>query len=604
MSPVLYCWCAVVLFTWVSMAADIPQGDDCKDYGVEFERVFRRSGEAAMLNCSLVDPRVFNVSTHPYNITWYHLRTGQERRARMGNTIIQGTVLWLLNTTAEDEGEFMCVVRTAESCFKWTSVLMVEAEEEAWPPERGCVHSERSVQFLTALESGYLSCPLWQYTPHVDTYTLQWYRSCEPLQFNGKFLMMDDGVLHVNSVVPDDENNYTCVLSFQLAGVKGHMTETIETSVIVKVTYQPEILLPDGEINKVPLGSSFHKLCRVFVPGVGLNGVFVTWSTTDGYISENTTHRIHQQKQSPILVADGLMVETDLFFSEVREEDLNVNFSCEALNYRWNRQASFRLDSDSNLLLPLGLVFGALAFMFVQGVLLYWVFKIDIALVCRDTMPYLYPSTAGDGKMYDAYVVYPRLIGQGGPEETFALSTLPKMLEGHYGYRLFILGRDCMPGEALVDAVCSALSLSRRVLLIYGGGRGQSYGDQSSDWGACPEQQLALQRSLLEDEELRVVLIDLGGLADSALSPAVQLLKEEQGALRPTHTHTCTHTCCSAAEESQEEEEDVLAFITPTPRFWKELRYHMPIRGKGRPGTHTHTHARTQTHTHTHTAPV
>ena len=83
---------------------------ECKDYGVDFERVFTRPGEAAMMNCSLVDPRVFNL-THPYNITWYHLRTGLERSSHMGHTIIQGTTLWFFNTTEEDKGEFMCVVR-------------------------------------------------------------------------------------------------------------------------------------------------------------------------------------------------------------------------------------------------------------------------------------------------------------------------------------------------------------------------------------------------------------------------------------------------------------------------------------------------------------
>ncbi|XP_048095731.1 interleukin-1 receptor type 1 isoform X1 [Alosa alosa] len=594
MSPLWLCWCADVLLTWVSTAADIPQDDECKDYGVPFERVFRRSGEAAMFNCSLVDPRVFNVSTHPYNTTWYHLPTGQEQRAHMEHTIIQGTTLWLLNITAEDKGKFMCVVRTAEGCFKQAYVLMVEAEPGAGP-DRGCVHRERSIQFLPALTSSFLSCPLREYLPYLDTYTIHWYRSCEVLPINGKFLVMGEGDLVVDSVAPDDADNYTCVLSFQLAGLQGLMSETIETTVLVKVTYQPEILLPDGEINKVPLGSSFHKLCRVSVPGVGSHDVLVIWRTQDKYINYNTTHRIHQLPQREVPVADGSVVEADLVFSEVREEDLNVNFTCEVHNDRRVPQASFRLQSDPNLLLPLGLVFGASAFMFVQCVLLYRLFKMDIALACRDALPHLYPSTEGDGKVYDAYVVYPRLIGQpGSPEETFVLSTIPQMLEGHYGYRLFILGRDCMPGEALVDAVCSALSLSRRVLLIYGGGRGQSCDD---DWGAWLEQQLALQRSLLEDNTLGVILIDLGGVSDSALPPALRLLKEEQGALRPAHTHTLTHTlththgcCCSRSEEEAQEEEEALAFITPSRRFWKELRYHMPIRGKRRTGAHIHTH--------------
>src|SRR4029434_3757456 len=47
----------------------------------------------------------------------------------------------------------------------------------------------------------------------------------------GKFLLRRDGYLHVTDVVPGDADNYTCLVSFQLGGVEGRMTETIETTV-------------------------------------------------------------------------------------------------------------------------------------------------------------------------------------------------------------------------------------------------------------------------------------------------------------------------------------------------------------------------------------
>lgn len=54
-----------------------------------------------------------------------------------------------------------------------------------------------------------------------------------------------------------------------------------------------------------------------------------------------------------------------------------------------------------------------------------------------------------DGKLYDAYVAYPQPceFGFSNEVETFALHTLPQVLEKACGYKLFIAGRDSMPGQ-------------------------------------------------------------------------------------------------------------------------------------------------------------
>lgn len=67
----------------------------------------------------------------------------------------------------------------------------------------------------------------------------------------------------------------------------------------------------------------------------------------------------------------------------------------------------------------------------------------------------LFLHADGDGKLYDAYVVYPRVQGDTSDTlseavETFAIKTLPQILEGRYGYRLFILGRDSLPGQGKI----------------------------------------------------------------------------------------------------------------------------------------------------------
>lgn len=59
-----------------------------------------------------------------------------------------------------------------------------------------------------------------------------------------------------------------------------------------------------------------------------------------------------------------------------------------------------------------------------------------------------------DGKLYDAYVAYPSKCdgGYSNDVETFAIQTLPQVLEKACGYKLFIAGRDCQPGQGKTTA--------------------------------------------------------------------------------------------------------------------------------------------------------
>lgn len=61
-------------------------------------------------------------------------------------------------------------------------------------------------------------------------------------------------------------------------------------------------------------------------------------------------------------------------------------------------------------------------------------------------------SSVSDGKLYDAYILYPRnrescLYSS----DIFALKILPEVLERQCGYSLFIFGRDDLPGEGKIS---------------------------------------------------------------------------------------------------------------------------------------------------------
>src|SRR4029434_2444950 len=69
----------------------------------------------------------------------------------------------------------VCVCRTLQGCFKQRYVLDVAAA--TWL-ERGCVHKERSRQFIVALTDDVVSChsPVIDYLSYLDNYRIHWHR--------------------------------------------------------------------------------------------------------------------------------------------------------------------------------------------------------------------------------------------------------------------------------------------------------------------------------------------------------------------------------------------------------------------------------------------
>ncbi|XP_028852945.1 interleukin-1 receptor-like 2 isoform X2 [Denticeps clupeoides] len=473
--------------------------------------------------------------------------------------------------------ETQAVLCTPQHCFRQATVMQVDSTflEE-------CGRPQKAFQRLTALTNGFLNCPLKPYKEMVDQYIIKWYKDCNLIEKGGRFLPMDD-YLHVKDISPDEAGNYTCVMTFDIAGVRGRVSETIECEIIVEITYLPHVIEPAGDSIKAHLGSSFTTQCQVFVPGTGDHNVEVLWIGLDDFISKNPTARIHQSRLREKKKPDGVILERALSFSEVRKEDLKINFTCLVFSDRGFPQASFTLQpADPDFQFPVGMVLGGVALFFVTGMVMYRLLKIELALWCRSMLPHLYSSKDSDGKLYDAYVTYPHHTGQFGEAvENFALCTLPQLLEGRYGYRLFILGRDGLPGEALVDVVDQKLSLSRRLLLLYS----DSCEGVVEVWQRVEqwaEQHMGLHRALVEGT-LRVVLIEVGEVRHpSSLPESLRLIRRKQGALRLWRSRRWCGMGAWSREEEVEEQAS-FTFIYPSARFWRKLRYHMPVRGKAKP---------------------
>ncbi|XP_007445040.2 interleukin-1 receptor-like 2, partial [Python bivittatus] len=190
-------------------------------------------------------------------------------------------------------------------------------------------------------------------------------------------------------------------------------------------------------------------------------------------------------------------------------------------------------------------------FVILAGLLTYKFFKVDIVLWYRDCCPH-FNKGISDGKIYDAYVLYPHNIsGYIYLTNTFVLKLLPEILEKQCGYKLFILGRDDVPGQAVITIVDKVIKLSRRVIIIlmpdlYCGTM------QSS----ISEQEIAVYSALIQ-EETKVILIELEKIKDYKTMPeSLRYLKQKHGILTWRGDFTETEMA--------------------TTRFWKNVRYQMP----------------------------
>uniref|UniRef100_A0AAV2JYH4 TIR domain-containing protein n=1 Tax=Knipowitschia caucasica TaxID=637954 RepID=A0AAV2JYH4_KNICA len=115
-------------------------------------------------------------------------------------------------------------------------------------------------------------------------------------------------------------------------------------------------------------------------------------------------------------------------------------------------------------------------------------------------------------KLYDAVVTCVIQSPSGlAPSELshFSQQLLPRHLEDHWGYRLYIQGRDDCPGEALHDALSAVVQSSRRLLLLLCGSDSLGAPPLSQELQPlCYEQSVGLYDALTHREP-RVVLIEI-----------------------------------------------------------------------------------------------
>uniref|UniRef100_A0AAY4BQ11 TIR domain-containing protein n=1 Tax=Denticeps clupeoides TaxID=299321 RepID=A0AAY4BQ11_9TELE len=179
-------------------------------------------------------------------------------------------------------------------------------------------------------------------------------------------------------------------------------------------------------------------------------------------------------------------------------------------------------------------------------------------------------SFFSDDKSYDAYVSYPGDGQNVSKARTFALHVLPDVLEAHYGYRLFIRGRDAQLGEAVFDVVTKTLRKCRSLIIVLDESPMAKYTLADTDKSLKEDELIETQREVgfersvgiyeaLVCSGLRVIIVQIGkGGGEEVLPPSLRLFTRNHKVLlwkTDIHNNIQTNQC---------------------GRFWKELRYEMP----------------------------
>ncbi|NXH26861.1 IL1R1 protein, partial [Myiagra hebetior] len=513
--------------------------EKCEAYDVMLRQSLVPDGQPLAIKCSLEK----SLKSGDYNLTWY--KVGNQTavpRDKLSRTHQEKNLIWFLPAMLEDSGDYECVIRNLTSCKKMCTKVTVFKRIDGL-----CLNEKFAVEeVIFTSSSAKVVCPHLDYFRNEkNIQPVRWYKDCQLLE--GKRFALSNSDLIIFNVTVHDRGNYTCETTYTSNGKQYNISRDI--SLIVGVTppkMPPEISYPRNNSIEVELGSQVTVDCNA--TGADWYEVYWTGNGVDIFASPYEGETSYDGRP---------MHSVKLIISEVSSEDYGQPFVCQASN-AFGQVASYIILKhrvpDIQRWLTGGLV--SLLILTFTTLLIYKIFKIDLVLWYRNSVCAL--TNKEDGKIYDAYVLYTK-SSEGRSVcclEIFVRRILPDVLEKQCGYKLFILGRDDLPGEAVVSVADETLKLSRRLMIILG-----------SETSSCclledtSEQQLAMYNALIRDG-IQVILIEMGEIQDYMSMPeSIRYIKQKHGAIQ--WKGDFSEKSCSA-----------------NTRFWKNVRYQMPSRKK------------------------
>ncbi|XP_076130774.1 interleukin-1 receptor type 1-like isoform X1 [Alosa pseudoharengus] len=505
-----------------------------------------------------------------YNVTWR--REDAPPLDALPGAELRDNALWFLPARPEHSGVYVCSVEYA---------IKIRLNVGSQP----CPEADRDVDERLHTHA-WLDCAMGHISRVFTPTSITWMKECKRLE------RADSMELEFLQLKQTDAGNYTCVLNFTYEG--NNYTSARTTQLILQEIYEPKkplIKVPGNETRVVDMGSRQDLRCE---------------ATSD---EEDVTNIWWQVNETVILYPDSdfniskvdfrkTYVNT-LTIYKVQPKFLNVPFVCTAQNNMGDVKSTVVLVQANHRHFYWLIALVCLSGLVMVCLLLCWFFKVDLVLFYRSHC--IGRPKHSDGKQYDAYVSYP-CEGQGDSMAlTFALRVLPEVLENKHGYKLFIRGRDDNPGDEVFDVIEDALKRSRRFIIVLD--ETQTDTNTGAETKTNTHVQTATHTetriSLLAQPATRTdtpMLLDTHTLADAHLVPRaagsehfewsvgvyealicsgpkviiVQTGESSTGNSLPLSLQTHTHS-----KRTLRWTKHTQAYSNR--RFWKELRYLMPV---------------------------
>ncbi|XP_048389347.1 interleukin-18 receptor accessory protein-like [Stegostoma tigrinum] len=460
----------------------------------------------------------------------------------------------LSSSSTADSGTYLCFLRN--TCFK-VYVLVVQTQNET-----DCQDARNCEVLLIQNTADIITCPGIEHFNASTRSPVKWYKNKRIFEeyFERVSLKIKNGQIHLNRIYESDAGIYTCTFRFVENNIKWVVKRTFTVKVIADDTRRAPTVIDPHQVKtiEVELGQSVQLMCKVYF---GFERKFypvIKWLINGKDVTENM--RLRQGEVQKTNDNEGFILIRKANLSKVTEEDFSTNFTCFSQNSQGNASGVLRLKEKEFNIFQIKVITISISLMFVTfvcgcvGVFKFW---IEICLLYRHY--FSKDETIGDGKEFDAFVSYANtscLEEDDGSnnyiitEERFALELLPSVLEKQHGYKLCLFERDVLPGGVYTEDVISCIKRSRRIIIVLS----PNYIAQTDS--RVFELQTGV-KGMLDNYKTKVILIKFRSLPDIVDLP-----------------------------ESVKKAITVLPEITwkgkksfpPSSKFWKMLRYHMPVK--------------------------
>ncbi|XP_069844529.1 interleukin-1 receptor-like 1 [Dipodomys merriami] len=498
----------------------------------------------------------------PDPVDWYYLKTNESIPTQKRNRVFASEDrLKFLPAKVDDSGIYSCTIRSPT--FNKTGYVNVTIYKK----QPDCNIPDHLMYTTVSGSEKYARI----HCPTIDMYNwtvpIEWFKNCKALQ--GSRYKTHMSSLVIDNAQREDEGDYTCKFVHSENGVNYSVTATRLFTVKVNQGSSkfPVIKAPrHNETKEVGIGKPINVTCTACF-GKGKQTVaLVLWQINRRKVQSLGEARIQEEEgQNESSSNDLTCLNKFLKITKVREEDLSREYDCVAWNLHGMKRHTIKLQRKKpiNHQSMYYIVAGCSILLMLINVLVIVlkVFWIDVVLLWRDIVsPY---KTNNDGKLYDAYVIYPRNYrssSEGASSvEYFVYQILPDVLENKCGYNLCIYGRDLLPGEDVATTVETNIRRSRRHMFIM-----TPHVSHSKEFAY--EQEIALHSALIQNDS-KVILIEMEALGEpdalqtGGLQESLKRLVEVQGTIKWREDYMANKQSLNS-------------------KFWKHVRYQMPMPSK------------------------